>query len=520
MLNNLNALPAEQILHLANQLKHAGKLQQALRLYQNVQAREPANAEAALQMARMLHQAGNLPAARAALEHAFNHGADAYPLLHMLAALQHSMGDYKRAEKTINQALSEQPKATDTLNLAGTNLVEQHRFEEAIGRFEQVIKLNPKSVDAHNNIAWVLRSIGDKNRAIEHFEKAIKLDPKATEALSGLLLLKKYQDKTSDFTKAEKLLAAGGLSDKQQLELEFALGKAYEDIQEYHLAFNHFKTGNRKWREATPYDYDNDVKLFDQLKSTFNKPLGKIKKTGINKPITPVFILGMPRSSTSLVEQILASHSSITGAGELTYLGELLLDSRGLLKWNPETQQKAVHSYLNELFNHSEQRPFVCDKMPQNFRFIGAILELFPNAKIIHCKRHPLDTCLSLYKHHFPASNHPYAYDLESLGRYYLLYDELMQHWSKLAGDAIYHLSYEALLGDFEGELKKLFNYLELELEPSCLNFHETKRVVRTASSEQVRQGLYQSGAAQWKHYEEELSPLIDVLKPILPETD
>jgi len=225
----------------------------------------------------------------------------------------------------------------------------------------------------------------------------------------------------------------------------------------------------------------------------------------------------MPRSSTTLIEQILSCHSVIVGGGELPFLEKLLLEPDKTIKWESGItqvdRQNMAQRYLSQMQQHQalnikEDTLYVTDKLPQNFRFIGAILSLFPEAKIIHCKRHPMDTCLSLFKHHFPMAQHHYAYDLEELGQYYNLYEDLMQHWHHIAPGKILDLQYETLLDNFEPEVRKLLEFCGLDFEAACLSFEQNKRVVRTASSNQVRQGLFKQGAGRWQHYEKQLMPL------------
>ena len=491
--------------------------QQAAQLLQAILSHDPHNAPAALQLARILHQHGQSSDAKNVLAATQRSGWNNFEYVYMLGALQHVCGEHSNAKKTMLHACKLSPHSAEALNILGSSFIELSQYDNAIKAFKQAILAKPLLADPYNNIAWAYRAIGNKALAIQNFEKAFELAPEATEALSGLLMLKDYSAPAPELTTVEHLLKNKKLPRKQYTELSFALGKAYEDHHNYPQAFQFFEQGNQCWRAGLNYHIDQDLKLFEQIKTA--SPLGQASSNKVKtskNDICPVFILGMPRSSTSLIEQILASHSKVTGAGELNFLESRLLDSEGVFIWksqNNKANTRLRDFYLKSISAQSQGKPFVCDKMPQNFRFIGVILECFPNAKIIHCQRDPIDTCLSLYKHHFPMTNHAYGYKLEELGQYYHLYTDLMAHWHALAPGKIYDLQYESLIDNFEPELKRLLEFVGLDYESACSNFQNTKRVIRTASSDQVRRGLYKTGAGQWHNYESELQPLIDCLQ-------
>ena len=333
-----------------------------------------------------------------------------------------------------------------------------------------------------------------------------------------MILLKHYNKKEPEILASEGLLKRTDLNKKQRSDLEFSLGKAYEDMRQYDEAFKYFQTANQTWRRSFSYKTDDSDSLYASIKATFSSEYMNRKSTIVtNNNIQPIFVLGMPRSSTSLIEQVLASHSKISGGGELSYLKQICFDNATTLNWSkklPDAKlQQMADSYIENLAKHKDQNNIVTDKMPLNFLLIGAIAKLFPNAKIIHCKRLPLDTCLSLYKHHFPKSDHHYSYNLQELGHFYSLYDDLMKHWHSVLPGKIYDIQYETLIENFVPEVKGLLEYCNLDLEQSCLEFQDTKRVIRTASSEQVRRGLYTNGVGRWKNYEHHL----DELKVSLP---
>jgi tetratricopeptide (TPR) repeat protein len=515
MTNFLQGLNAPQAIALSEQLINSGSINEAAQILSQTLAKHPGDSPLALKLARLLQQHGQQEPALKVLQHSFAHNPQNFELCYMLGAIEHISGHFESAEKATLKAIELNPNSAAAYNILGSSYVELLEHKKAEQAFKKSIKLNPKSADGHNNIAWMYRALGNKEAAIKHFEKAIKVDPLATEALSGIALLKTFKGTETEFQLIEALLQSSAIDTKQRTDLQFALGKAYEDTQNYPKAFEHFEKGNQIWRQTFDYNIDEDQAFFDQLKATFTQPY---IEDALSKPshsenvVAPIFVLGMPRSSTTLIEQILASHSQVNGGGELSYLQSLCLSAPKKLNWDTKLTKQDLEDiasrYNEKLSKHSEGVAFVTDKMPHNFTLIGAILALFPNAKIIHCRRQAMDTCLSLYKHHFPMSNHRYSYDLKELGEYYNLYEDLMAHWHHVAPGRVFDIEYESLLVNFEDDVRKMLDYCDLAFEASCLDFYKTKRLVRTASSDQVRQGLYSKAAGRWKLYGQQLDQL------------
>lgn len=493
----------------AQALQQTGHLSQAAQLYQNIMQNEPSDTHACLQLARMQLKAGHGEAAHALLASRQHYGQKHFEFLYLLAALSLQKRDLARAHKLATQACKVQSDSAQSFNLLGSVAIERNDYNAAITAFNQAIALDASYADPHNNIAWAYRAVGESVLACEHFERAYQLEPKACEALSGLLMLKHFERCERPMLEAERVLQSATLDLKAKTELHFALGKAYEDIADYPKAYSHFKAGNQHWHAQLNYSIEEDRQLFEQIKAADYPALRLKAKQGDKqgKQPIPIFVLGLPRSSTSLVEQILASHSEVEGAGELTTLTQSLIAGPNF-SWTSERAQSIRKHYLEQLRLKAKGKRYVVDKMPHNFRFIGVILSCFPEARIVHCQRDLRDNALSLYKHHFPMTAHRYAYDVTTLRQYLGLYQDLMQHWQSLAAERIYSLSYEHLTGNFEAELQRLLEYVGLEFEESCLHFQDTKRAIRTASSEQVRKGLYQSGSGQWRHYQDELKAL------------
>lgn len=513
-INQFRIMPDHKSLSARNYVKavallNRGETNQAAALFYQVVSQDPSNTSAVMQLARLLLAHQHFLKALSVLEKHQPFAPKEHAYWHMLGALQLKQGKPTAALESAERALEIASTTIATINLKGNILLELGNFEDAIATFKAAIALNSNEVDPHNNIAWAYRALGEKERAIHHFAEAYRLEPSATEALSGILLLKTFQDASApEIEEATLKLKDQQLPIAKRVELSFATGKAFEDSQDYSQAFHYFKQGNQIWRQTLKYDPKQEQAYFDTLKTSYSEHKEKVSP---NDAPTPIFVLGMPRSSTSLVEQILASHSKVTGAGELDLLNSLLTGS-GRLNWRPEQATKIRQAYLSGIEKKAEGKRYVVDKMPQNFRYIGIILQCWPEAKIIHCQRDPRDNCLSLFKHHFPMTSHPYAYQEDELVHYYGLYQDLMKHWNDIAPGKLLNLSYEALVEDFDTQLETLLDFTGLSFEPACRDFQNTKRAIRTASSDQVRRGLYTSGKGQWQNYEQQLGEMFEEL--------
>jgi len=298
-----------------------------------------------------------------------------------------------------------------------------------------------------------------------------------------------------------------GTSDKvSQMYLNFAVGKAFEDVKNYKDAFKSFQKGNELKNEMSAYNIDNETKTFNKIKSIFNDPKILDSKEGDKKII---FVVGMPRSGTSLVEQILSSHIKIYGAGELSFLSDIIEKEINSKEQKYSNLQSEYMDCIKK-FKHEEE--YLVDKTPLNFKWIGFILNFFPNSKIIHCKRSAVDVCWSNYKNLFSSEKLNYSYSFSNLANYYRLYEDLMLHWSKIYKNKFYEIDYEKLVKNKEEEIKNILKYLDLDWDENCLNFHKNKRSVSTASLAQVRKPIYNSSVEKWKNYNLELTSLVKML--------
>jgi hypothetical protein len=318
----------------------------------------------------------------------------------------------------------------------------------------------------------------------------------------------------------QSLLNSSNLSQDDRIILNFTLAKVNEDLGEKQSFFKYLHEGNKLRREKLNYSFikSHDYDLFNNIKNIFNsKSTSKIKNISDSDSIKPIFILGMPRSGTSLVEQIVSNHPEVYGAGELNTIGQIcvpLINKSSELKNLYEDDVESIRSnYLNFLSSLKVKEQIITDKAPLNFRFIGHILSAFPKAKIVHLKRDPIAICWSIYKSNWSGLGNSFSYNMDDLVNYYGLYDDLMKFWHKKFPGQIYDISYEKLTTNQESESKKLVEYCGLGWDKKCLEFYKNTRAVKTASSLQVRQKMYQGSSDAWKKYKSDLKPLIDGLK-------
>jgi len=331
---------------------------------------------------------------------------------------------------------------------------------------------------------------------------------------SSLSRVKKYKKNDPQLAVMHSFLSSNSLSVIDRIGFNFALAHVYEKLEKYDEQFKYLNEANRLRKEEVNYFIDKDQQLFSRIKDSFKSLPSAVKKSScVSTSIRPIFILGMPRSGTSLVHQIIDSHNEVHGAGELNKLNKFVTT---VLKEFDNVDKKSIsesdlisirEQYLDVLSNLNVSQSIIIDKMPLNFRYVGFILMAFPEAKILHMNRDPMATCWSIYKYYFNGNS--YSYNQDDLAKYYKMYKDLMSFWNKLFPDKIYDVCYEDLTTNQEMETRKLLKYCELEWDENCLNFHTNKGAVKTTSAIQVRQKIYQGSSEVWKKYEAFLQPLI-----------
>jgi len=424
--------------------------------------------------------------------------------------------DWDSAIRTLNRIVkADRDNASAWSDLGGAYLQagEAGRAETALNR---ALALTPDAVPVLGNLANLKKQMGDAPAAAGFYRKILTQIPNSARAWEELARVKRFQAGDPDIDAMIKLLGAGGLNDEDRMYAEFALGKAHEDVGSYDQAFSHFAEANRLKRQTLPFDIQAHRAAVDGLIRIFDADfMGRHQGQG-HADTRPVFVLGMPRSGTTLIEQILASHSAVVGAGELEIMSEVVAASipafpGGAAMLSGHNFDAIGRQYVNSLGAYGNKAQRITDKMPRNFLFIGLIAVALPDARIIHCRRSPLDTCFSCFTQHFPFGQE-FSNDLTELGAYYQLYGRLIDHWHRVLPGRIFDVAYEDVIADPERQARRLIDFCGLAWEDACLNFHETKRQVATASAAQVREPIHARSVARWRRFAEHLGPLQNAL--------
>ena len=429
------------------------------------------------------------------------------------------------AQQAVQQVLSIEPGLEEAQMLLGSIFARDNRFAEALGQYDAVLQQNPANIAALAQKGSALKTLGRQDESIQCLRRCLELDSSFGEAAWSLSNLKTYRFSDREVTTIEGLLANQELKDKDVVHFNYALGKAYEHRRQWALAFDAYQAANRVKQKSANWSADDFTAQVDQIIATFTPQLLEQHRDSGVDDSTAIFILGLPRSGSTLQEQILASHSQVEGTRELPYIpwiaqrlnrkpNPMCRDNYplGAAQLEADQWQLLGKQFLSQAQRHRQtDAPFFIDKLPNNFLYVGLILLAMPNAKIINTVRNPMDNCFGCFKQLW-AEGQNFTYDLEDLGRYYRDYHRLMAHWQAIFGDKIYSVNYEAVVADLDTNVKALLDYCDLPMEEQCLRFHETERAVNTASSEQVRQPIYTSAVAYWKHFEGHLQPLKDAL--------
>jgi len=395
------------------------------------------------------------------------------------------------------------------------------RHDEALAAYQHAVKLRAFHPAAYVGMGHLLKTLGRTDEGIAAYRKAIEQRPNFGEVYWSLANLKTFRFTADEVADMERRLVEEPLDDDSRVHFMFTLGKAYEDQKSFDRAFEYDAAAAAQQRTRISYDPVESEVMNERICKVFTAEFVSSVGQQPHADPTPIFIVGLPRSGSTLIEQILASHSMVAGTAELPDVGRL---SASLAKMYPgETYPEAAlhleadgwrklgEMYLARTARHRHGLPFFTDKMPNNFSAVGLIHMMLPEAKIIDARRHPLDSCFGTFKQHF-AQGQTFSYDLDELGEFYLGYGRLMRHWHEVLPGRVLELRYEDLVADQETQTRRLLDYCGLPFEESCLRFYETERAVRTASSEQVRRPIYATSVNHWQNFREQLAPLIEIL--------
>ena len=507
------------------------------------------------------HREGRLEAAEKLYREVVRDNPANVDALRMLGRIALSAGRNADAERLFRRAVKLAPDFAGAITDLGRVLKEQSQLEEAVECFEKVIALEPDNPQAHFQLASALAPAAMTPRAIQSYRKALELQPKFPGALLGLghvlktagqqeeaiaayrecirlrpdngesywslANLKTYRLTGDDIAAMKKSLEKEGLTNQSRVNFLYAIAKALEDRADFEGAWEYYSQGNETQRMLEKYDPVQTEVTHDAIIDVFSADFLSDRPAAGNPDPSPIFVIGLPRSGSTLIEQILASHSMVEGTSELPYVGRVatsLNRNRADGINYPEAVRELQEEHLQALgqrylelaqVHRTEGKPRFIDKMPNNFPTVGFLHLVLPNAKIVDARRHPLDACLSCYRQLF-AKGQTFTYDLIDIGEYFLEYERIMDHWHAVLPGKVITMQYEEVVRNFEVEVRRLLEHCELPFEEACLRFYETDRPVRTASSEQVRQPIHGRSIGFFRNYEDKLDELKEVLAPSL----
>ena len=445
-----------------------------------------------------------------------------FSALNNLGNIFKRLGEFELSENYFKIALKINPNHIDTIINYGSLYYELNDPHEAIKLYKKALIINDKIFQPHYNLALAYLSLGSLKEAEYHFFETLKINPTFTAVDKLISRFTNYTKDSKHLKQMNNKIENLSLNKKAEPNLYFALGKAYEDLKEYKKSFKYLKIGNKSQKQNTNYNINSDLKIFDILKNTFqNYTFDTIQNYISKKKI--IFIVGLPRSGTSLVEQIISSHTDVYGGGELKFLEELILknfykdNSFGELTMDLKNDSLITNTreeYLKKLDNFKTNKKIFTDKAPLNFRWIGFIKILFPNAKVIHCKRNPKDNALSLYKNIFDEKLN-WTYSQSDIFKFYSEYIDLMDLWNRKIESFIYNVQYENLISSPNKEIKNLINFCQLDWQESCIEFYKNKRPIKTVSIVQARNPLFKSSISSFENYKNFLNELFTNIEKI-----
>ena len=513
-----------QALHLLGiTLQQGGRRAEALESLQRAARLAPRDVSLLNNLGNVLLEHGRLAEAVATYRRVIAQQPSYHHARFNLGRALQAMGDARQAVACYGKLLEVAPDDAGVWEALCGALLDSGQAVEAVEAGRRAVELAPGGADAHNGLGLAFADLGRFDEAAACYRRALDLLPGFSKAALNLSKVKRYGDAdAADIERIEAVDEVAGLGPAERADIGFARGKIAEDMGRYDAAFDAYRRANELRAAEAHYDPDAHSEWVTGLMRVFSRPLFEsLGGLGRDDP-RPVFIVGLPRSGTSLVEQILASHSRVHGAGELAVMQNLINALPGRCAGRPypgcmtRIQRTVLRwladGYLEELVARGGDRPRVTDKMPGNFLHLGLIALALPHASIVHCVRDPMDIGLSLYCHQF-AGGHPYSWRLEHIGAYIRDYRRLMAHWRDVLPVRLHEVRYEELVDEPERVARGMVAHCGLEWEPACLDFHRSERAVHTASAWQVRQPIYRGSSGRWRRYEAHLGPLAAALE-------
>ena len=502
-----------------------GETSKAEDIYRGILAKDPDHVEAARLLAKIATEHKAYRDAEVFLQRVVKNAPDYARAWFELANVLREQEKFTEAVDAAEEVLRLMPNAAETHVLLGNALGQADRNEDSIESYRRALALAPGHPGALSGVGHRLKTIGKQDEAIAAYRECLAANPLFTESYWSLANLKTFRFTDEEVATMESLLAGDEIKDESRVHIHNALGLEYEGRKDYAKAFSHFHNCNRIRRQSESYDPVEVEVLHDDIIKAFDKDMfARHEGAGCPDP-APIFVVGLPRSGSTLIEQILASHSQVEGTHELADLSRVVNKKRRrtLRGRFPETVAKLStdawaalgEEYIERTRKFRTDRIYFIDKNPNNYTYTGLLKLILPNAKIINARRHPLDSCFGSYKQLF-AMGQTFSYDLVELGEYYLNYQRMMDHWHEVLPGFVLDVNYEEVVDDLETQVRRILDFCNLPFEEACLRFHETERAVKTASSEQVRQPIYSSSVNLWRNYEQDLGELIEVLEPLL----
>ena len=423
--------------------------------------------------------------------------------------------NYTESENNFIKSIDLDNKKPEPHNNLGNLYLALNKHQKAIVSFKNAVTIDPKFFISHYNLGVTYKNTGRFEEAKKHLKEAVRINAQFYTAHRILSQITKYTINDEHFIFLKKSYDDPKIDNRQKTEIAFTLGKASEDIKDFNKAFQYYSDGNFFRRTVIDFSIEREKEEFANIKKIFNKNLFKKFEQSGNLDFTPIFILGMPRSGTTLVEQILSSHPKVFGGDELNLLPDLIkkhfdnkakkLFLENIITIDRNNLRNMGQEYINNLKSISNNSERVTDKLPINFKWIGLIKLILPNSKIVHCVRNPKDNCISIFKNYFINPNLNFAYNLEEISEFYNLYDDLMNHWKNTLPKFVIDIKYEKIIQNPKQQIYSLLKSCNLSWNDSCLQFYNNKRAIKTASDIQARKKIYESSVNSWKNYEKYL---------------